>query len=114
MRERKDFEMTKKQKSGKAKDTLWRVLISAVGAALIVLSLSRTALYFFGETAPASFSARRVGGADDGKPPVSDMNGCQLTFTDKKQAAQSVPTPAVIRRSDRDRWRISRAPSSVL
>lgn len=84
MRERKDFEMTKKQKAGKAKDTLWRVLISAVGAALIVLSLSRTALYFFGETAPASFSARRVGGADDGKPPSQRYEwSVSYTFTGK-------------------------------
>ncbi len=84
MRERKGFEMTKKQKPGKAKDNLWRVLISAVGVALIVLSLSRTALYFFGETAPASFSARRVGGADDDKPPSQRYEwSVSYTFTDK-------------------------------
>lgn len=76
--------MKKKQKSGKATDLFWRILISTVGIALIVLSLSNTALYFFGETTPASFSVRRVGGTDDGKPPDQRYEwSVSYTFTDK-------------------------------
>lgn len=43
----------------------WRIVISAVGAALILIVVSNLALYFFGETASISVTTRRIGGAND-------------------------------------------------
>ncbi len=43
----------------------WRIVISAVGAALILIAVSNLALYFFGETVSVNVITRRVGGADD-------------------------------------------------
>jgi len=43
----------------------WRIVISAVGAALILIAVSNLALYFFGETASISVTTRRIGGAND-------------------------------------------------
>lgn len=40
----------------------WRILISAVGAALIFMSVSNLLLFFLGETATAAVETRRYGG----------------------------------------------------
>ncbi|OQB13028.1 MAG: hypothetical protein BWY15_01992 [Firmicutes bacterium ADurb.Bin193] len=79
-----------KKNSGKAKDIFWRIVITTVGVMLIVLALSRTALFFFGETAPATFSARRVGGADHDRTSSQRYEwSISYTFTDKYGRQQS-------------------------
>lgn len=50
----------------KKSNVFWRVAISLVGAALILLAVSRLLLFFFGETAGASITTDRRGGANDG------------------------------------------------
>ncbi|HOD01716.1 MAG: hypothetical protein BWY46_01140 [Firmicutes bacterium ADurb.Bin300] len=45
----------------------WRISITALGLALILISLVEVLLYFFGETAVADVSVRRVGGANGGR-----------------------------------------------
>lgn len=60
--------MTKKTNRSKKSNLFWRIAVSAVGAALVFLAALHMALFFFGETAAARVSTRRVGGADDGKP----------------------------------------------
>lgn len=42
----------------------WRIIVSAVGAALILIAVSNLALFFFGDKAPVSVTTRRVGGAN--------------------------------------------------
>ena len=82
--------MEEKKKPSKAKDVFWRIVITAVGVMLIVLALSRTALFFFGETAPATFSVRRVGGADHDRASSQRYEwSVSYTFTDKNGRQQS-------------------------
>ena len=72
--------MSEKRGSG----ILWRILISTVGVALILIAVVNILLFFFGDTAFASVSTRRVGGADDNRP-VSQRYEWSLdyTFSDK-------------------------------
>ena len=44
---------------------IWRIIISAVGAALIYIAVFNLALYFFGDTASISVTTRRIGSAND-------------------------------------------------
>ena len=82
--------MAEKKKLCKAKEVFWRIVITAVGVFLIALALSRTALFFFGETAPATFSMRRVGGADHNRTPSQRYEwSVSYTFTDKYGRQQS-------------------------
>ena len=46
----------------KQESLFWRILISAVGAALIFMSVSNLLLFFLGETATAAVETRRYGG----------------------------------------------------
>jgi len=41
----------------------WRIVISSVGAALIVIAIVSIFLFFFGESTTADVNTRRVGGA---------------------------------------------------
>jgi hypothetical protein len=54
----------KKNDSG----VFWRIVISLVGAALILIAASQLLLYFLGETAEAAITTDRRGGANDGAP----------------------------------------------
>ncbi len=60
--------MAKTKKESKAAKLFWRIVISAVGVALIAMALANIALFFVGEKAVAQVSVRRVGGADDRFP----------------------------------------------
>ena len=76
--------MPKKIKSNKHAKLFWRIIITAVGAALILIAVSKLALYFFGTAAPATVSTRRVGGANDGLPPNRRYEwSVHYTFRDK-------------------------------
>jgi hypothetical protein len=76
--------MPKKRKANKHVKLFWRVAITAVGAALILIAVSNLALYFFGMSAPAAVSTRRVGGANDGQPPNRRYEwSVDYTFRDK-------------------------------
>ncbi|HEY8499209.1 MAG TPA: hypothetical protein VIL89_01205 [Clostridia bacterium] len=76
--------MPKKRKSNKNANLFWRIIITAVGAALILIALSNLALYFFGTVAPAAVSTRRVGGANDSQPPNRRYEwSVHYTFRDK-------------------------------
>jgi hypothetical protein len=55
----------KTSKSGKQK-IIWRIFISTVGAALILIALINFALYFIGNEAFADISTRRYGGERQG------------------------------------------------
>ncbi|MDD3230303.1 MAG: hypothetical protein PHE09_13945, partial [Oscillospiraceae bacterium] len=62
----------------------WRIAISLVGVALLLIALSNLALYFFGTTAPAAVSRRRVGGSDDGRQASQRYEwSVDYTFRDK-------------------------------
>lgn len=62
----------------------WRIVISAVGAALILIAVSNLTLYFFGETALISVTTRRIGGANDQYQPNQRYEwSVDYTFTDK-------------------------------
>lgn len=68
----------------------WRIIISAVGAALIFIAVSNLALYFFGETASISVTTRQIGGVDD----RYELNqryewSIDYTFTDKNGVSHS-------------------------
>ncbi|MBN2559202.1 MAG: hypothetical protein JXB33_10660 [Clostridia bacterium] len=54
-----------KKKSG---GVFWKIVISAVGAALILIAAVSLLLFIFGNKAVADVSIRRIGGADDGRP----------------------------------------------
>ena len=58
--------MAKKKKRSDKSKRLWRIFITAVGAALVLIAAVQLALYFFGASAPADVTVRRQGGADDG------------------------------------------------
>lgn len=83
--------MAVKVKSGsKSPKLFWRIIISAVGAALIFITVSNLALYFFGETASVSVTTRRIGGADDQYEPNQRYEwSVDYTFTDKKGVSHS-------------------------
>ena len=53
-------------KKKKAANLFWRITISLVGLALILLAVQNTALFFWGETAVAQVNVRRTDGARDG------------------------------------------------
>ncbi|HPQ48156.1 MAG TPA: hypothetical protein PLP30_12360, partial [Clostridia bacterium] len=55
-------------KSKKKSDAFWRVVISAVGVALIAMAVGNIILFIFGTRTSASVSVRRFGGADNGRP----------------------------------------------
>lgn len=68
----------------------WRIAISAVGVALIVIAVSNLLLFFFGETSSVSVSTRRVGGASSGRPAEQRYEwSVDYTFTDRNGTAQS-------------------------
>lgn len=73
--------MTNKKKKS---DVFWRIVISAVGVALIVMAIVNLVLFIFGTQTDASVSVRRIGGADNGKP--SDIRyrwSVDYTFRDE-------------------------------
>lgn len=81
---RRVIKVPKKRESNKHAKLLWRIIITAVGVALILIALSNLALYFFGTVAPAAVSTRRVGGANDGQPPNRRYEwSVHYTFRDK-------------------------------
>lgn len=82
--------MTKEKRKSKLSETFWRISISAVGVALIAIAVVNLLLFFFGETAIANISTRRVGGADEGRP-VSQRYEWSLdyTFSDKNGTTHS-------------------------
>ena len=57
-----------KKPSGKPK-IFWRIFISLVGAALILIAIVELMLYLFGATAAAEVSVRRQGGSNNGAVP---------------------------------------------
>lgn len=57
--------MAKKKKAQKV-SPVWRIVISLVGAALILIAASQFLLFLFGETTGVHVSTRRQGGANDG------------------------------------------------
>ncbi|MDD2362059.1 MAG: hypothetical protein PHV32_04830 [Eubacteriales bacterium] len=65
----------------------WRIVISAVGLALIFIAVSNFTLFFFGETATVSVTTRRVGGESDQYQPNQRYEwSVDYTFTDKNGA----------------------------
>lgn len=65
----------------------WRIVISAVGISLVLIAVSNFTLYFFGETAKADVTTRRVGGENDQYEPNQRYEwSVDYTFTDKNGA----------------------------
>lgn len=60
--------MTRKKEQSKASKIFWRIGISAVGIALILMAVGNLSLFFFGESTTANVTTRRYGGADNGRP----------------------------------------------
>lgn len=62
----------------------WRIVISAVGISLILISVSNFTLFFFGETATINVTTRRVGGVNDQYEPNQQYEwSVDYTFIDK-------------------------------
>lgn len=57
--------MTNKKEQSKISKIFWRIAISVIGLALILLALVSISLYFFGESTTAKVTTRRYGGADN-------------------------------------------------
>lgn len=55
-------------KASKASEGFWRIVISTVGVALILMAVGNVMLFFFGENSMAKVSTRRYGGAEDNRP----------------------------------------------
>jgi len=77
--------MMKKSAAQNQKTNLfWRIFITAVGIAMILIAVGNFALYFFGETAFAQVTTRRVGGANDGRAANQRYQwSLDYTFSDK-------------------------------
>ncbi len=74
-----------KKKKAKSSSLFWRIVVSAIGAALILLAISNIALCFFGNSTNANVNKRRVGGADDNRPANQRYEwSVDYTFTDKE------------------------------
>lgn len=72
--------MAKRKKSS---NLFWRIFISAIGVALILIAIMDFSLFLFGEKTTANVTTRRLLGADPGKP--SDIRykwAVDYTFTD--------------------------------
>lgn len=73
----------KQSKQQRLTGLLWRILVSVIGLALILMALVHLLLFLFGETAAADVALRRFGGADTGKPPSARYQwSLDYTFTD--------------------------------
>ena len=83
--------MTKKSKGIQKKPSIaWKILISTFGILMITTSLIHISLYFWGETAAASVSTRRIGGASDGRSADQRYEwSIDYTFMDQKGIVQS-------------------------
>ena len=77
----------------------WRTLISAVGAALVLLAVVRLSLFFFGDIAAADVNVRRVGGVNDGRP-AEDRYEWSLDYTFRDKAGKMHDGTATRRGSD--------------
>ncbi len=77
--------MANKKKQSKNSKIFWRISISAVGVALILIAVFNILLFLFGESVSTKVNSRRFGGADDGKP-FSQRYSWSLdyTFVDKE------------------------------
>lgn len=71
-------------RSQRNQSPFWRIVISLVGLALIIIAVLQLALFLFGETAEAQVNVRRYGGADNGRPPNRRYNwSLDYTFHDR-------------------------------
>lgn len=59
--------MAKRKSKSSETPFFWRIVISLIGLSLILIALSTIALSFWGTSAVAQVSTRRIGGADPGK-----------------------------------------------
>jgi hypothetical protein len=77
--------MVRKNEQSKVSKIFWRIVISAVGIALILIAVGSLLLFFFGESAVANVNTRRYGGADDNRS-VNQRYEWSLdyTFEDKE------------------------------
>lgn len=74
--------MAKKKKSS---NLFWRIFISAIGIALILIAIMDFSLFLFGEKTTAIITTRRIAGSNPGKP--SDQRYrwyVDYTFTDNE------------------------------
>lgn len=72
--------MIKNHRKPQFSGVFWRIFISAVGAVLMTIAVVDLLLFFFGESAAANVSVRRVGGADTDRP-VSQRYEWSLDYT---------------------------------
>lgn len=76
--------MSRRNKGRDRPGLFLRVLISVVGAALVLLAVVRLSLFFFGDIAAADVNVRRVGGVNDGRPAKERYEwSLDYTFRDK-------------------------------
>ena len=80
--------MAKQKKQSKASNQFWRIAISVVGLALIVLAVVNVSLFFWGESTSAKVTTRRLGGSYPGRPSNQRYKwSVDYTFTDKDGAS---------------------------
>lgn len=88
--------MSKKKGHSKLSRIFWRIAISTVGVALIVIAVAELLLFFFGEATAANVSTRRVGGADDDRPVSQRYEwSVDYTFKDKNNVSHNGIPPGV-------------------
>ena len=74
----------KGKRHSSASKIFWKIVISLVGIALILIAMSDISLFFFGESTTASIETRRVGGANHGRPSSQRyVWSVHYTFKDK-------------------------------
>jgi len=82
--------MVRKKEQSKISKIFWRIVISAVGIALILIAVGSLLLFFFGESAAANVNTRRYGGADDNRSVNQRYEwSIDYTFEDKEGNMQS-------------------------
>lgn len=82
--------MSSQNSRSKVSAIFWRVIISLVGAGLIIYALMNISLFFFGQSASATVNTRRFGGADMGRSAeYSYQWSLDYKFKDKKGVIHS-------------------------
>lgn len=80
--------MAKKKEQSKSSKTFWRIAISAVGIALILMGVANLMLFIFGESTTAKITTRRYGGVVNNSS-VDQRYEWSVDFTFKDKDGQT-------------------------
>ncbi len=98
--------MSKKKKSSKSSSVVWRIILSFIAVAMILLSLRNISLYFIGDKTFANVTTTRRGGSNDGAVSSARYEwSVDYTFTDSNGTTHNGHT--TVRGSDTSSGSIS-------